>query len=202
MTLTSRTTQVLALISILILAGCASHPDDLAKSAGSPGPEALMRSTLTNVPSRVPFGSFSKVELKATEICPHFQGDARADKVAKRMDHQLSEQLGTLFGFVKLVGRGGEFRPDPTRTLLITPHIVDAKLVSNLERRWLTWGAGDAWLFVQVDYVDSSNGATVASPVFFGKSEAFWASFSNGAKDVEVIDQLTTEVVEYTKSNK
>lgn len=203
MTIRSRLTQVLVLFTMLaLLSGCASPHTDATGAGGAPEARTLARATLTNAPSTVPLGQFPKVEIIATQISPPYQGEAPADQVAKILDQQLPEQLEKVFGFVKTVGRGGEFRPGRERTLLITPRIVDAKLVSSLERTWLTWAAGDSWLFVKVDFVDSSSGAVVADPVFFAKAEAFWASFDNGIKDVEIITQLTEEVTRYAKANK
>jgi hypothetical protein len=198
----SLTTTVLTLTAAgLVAAGCASHKSSSQTASGAPSPEALAKLALKNEPSKVPFSEFKKVELKAMQLCPKYAANADAQKVARLMDGLLMRDYSTLFGQVKFVGNGGEFRPGSEPTLLISPRIEDARVVPEMERTWLTWGAGDSWLFVKVEFVDSRNGAVVAAPVFFGKAPLFWASFSSGELDKQVQFEVVKDIAEYTKAN-
>ncbi len=183
------------LLPLLLAAGCASKPSpEVARQ------QDMERSALQNPPAKVRLGSYARVELKSVNVAP----DARlreTDDLARRMDRRLGDHLDTFWKQVTHVPRDVAFSPGAEGTLQIEPTVVETKLVSRFEREIFTWAAGDTFVLIKVAFRDSQTGEAVAEPQFFRRSDLFWASWSGGAQDLEVEEDLIRDIVRYTRDN-
>lgn len=173
----------------LLLAGCASK-------SGAPA------APLVNRAAAIPFRQFDHVQLNAVEFDTSLKGADKTKVLAQEMDQGLLEGLGRVLSHVTPVPAGGDFPPATGRTLQISPRIEKAHVVTQFERNWFTWGAGDTEILIRVSYRDASTGDLVAEPRFYRKADLFDATWSGGAKDLEARENLVKDVVDYTQANR
>ena len=112
-----------------------------AKQAAKEAKSAKGRNYAAN-PTKVKFGEFKVVEIKATEITEKQYQKPGNEKSAEKIDEMLQTQLKCMFPNLKVIPAGGEFSKGKERTLQITPSITLIRIVSTGSRIWLgAWRA-------------------------------------------------------------
>ncbi len=187
-------TAVLCVLLMVLAAGCRSG----RKGENGDGPELQLRS-ITPAPS-VKFGTFSNVEIKPFSIAAKHSGHKGNDESRRVMTAMLSEKLGNMFGSLKCLPAGSAFSGSAARTLQITPHVEDIRIVSGAARFWVGAMAGASHVLVSVTFRDSSTGAVVARPQFFRKVSGYvdvWGAAGNRMRD-----EICGDILVYVASHK
>lgn len=153
-------------------------------------------------PTKVKFGEFKAVEIKATEITEKKYQKPGNEKSAAKIDEMLQTQLKYVFPNLKVIPAGGEFSTGKERTLQITPSITLIHIVSTGSRVWLGAMAGGSDLVMHVDYRDSSTGEIIANPDFWKGNNAWAGGWSVGAADNQIRDATVAQIVAYSTGNK
>ena len=196
-----------ALLAAAIICGCASDkaepkpkPEPAAKATPKANPGYKGREYAAN-PSKIKFGEFKSVELKATELNPQENSEGNR-KSAKRIDDLLLGGLKDIWPDLKVIPGGGEFSKSDQRTLQISPRIEHIRLVSVGARVWFGVMAGGSDLVMHVDFRDSSTGEIIANPDFWRGNNAWSGGWSLGATDNQIRDAVVAQIVGYTTGNK
>ena len=172
-----------------------------AKQAAKEAKSAKGRNYAAN-PTKVKFGEFKVVEIKATEITEKQYQKPGNEKSAEKIDEMLQTQLKYMFPNLKVIPAGGEFSKGKERTLQITPSITLIRIVSTGSRIWLGAMAGGSDLVMHVDYRDSSTGEIIANPDFWKGNNAWAGGWSVGAADNQIRDATVAQIIAYTSGNK
>jgi hypothetical protein len=172
-----------------------------AKQAAKDAKAAKDRNYAAN-PTKVKFGEFKAVEIKATEITEKQYQKPGNEKSAAKIDEMLQAQLKSFFPNLKVIPAGGEFSKGNERTLQITPSITLIRIVSTGARVWLGVMAGGSDLVMHVDYRDSSTGEIIANPDFWKGNNAWSGGQSWGASDNQIRDAVVAQIIGYTAGNK
>jgi hypothetical protein len=153
-------------------------------------------------PTKVKFGEFKAVEIKATEITEKKYQKPGNEKSAAKIDEMLQAQLKSVFPNLMVIPAGGEFSKGNERTLQITPSITLIHIVSTGSRVWLGVMAGGSDLVMHVDYRDSSTGEIIANPDFWKGNNAWAGGHSWGASDNQIRDAVVAQIIGYSVGNK
>jgi len=164
-----------------------------AKQAAKEAKAAKGRNYAAN-PTKVKFGEFKAVEVKATEITEKQYQKPGNEKSAAKIDEMLQTQLKYIFPNLKVIPAGGEFSKGKELTLI--------RIVSTGSRVWLGAMAGGSDLVMHVDYRDSSTGEIIANPDFWKGNNAWAGGWSVGAADNQIRDATVSQIVAYTSGNK
>lgn len=184
-----------SLLQTLLIAGCASKSGGHA-SASTPSIPII------NTPAKTPLHDFRRVQLKGFEFDTNAKGAAKTAVLARELDTALLEALQRVLVRVTAVPAGGDFPTAPEGTLQITPRIEKARVVTPSHREWHTWAAGNTDILLRISYRDAKTGELVAEPLFNRKAGAFAATWSNGARDAEVRENLVNDIADYTRANR
>ena len=153
-------------------------------------------------PTKVKFGEFAAVEIKASAITDKKSQKPANEKSAEKIDEMLQAQLKSVFPNLKVIPLGGEFSKGGDRTLQITPTITKIHIVSTGARIWGGVMAGGSDLVMHVDFRDSSTGELVANPDFWKGNNAWSGSSSWGSTDNQIRDAVVAQIVAYANGNK
>ena len=153
-------------------------------------------------PSKVKFGEFKAVEIKASEITSKKDRKPGNEKSADKIDEMLQAQLKSFFPNFKVIPAGGEFSKGGDRTLQITPTIEKIHIVSTGARVWGGVMAGGSDIVMHVDFRDSANGDLIANPDFWKGNSAWSGSTSWGGSDNQIRDAVVAQIVSYVNGNK
>lgn len=170
----------------LFLPGCATH---LTKPAHEPQP------------SKVRFGEFRKVEMKAVSVGEPFAAAEANQRAVRKIDQVLFQNMKMLFPGLVRIEQGQDFAPGPERTLEITPVVKEIKFVSGGARFWAGAMAGSSAVLMQVTYRDSASGETIADPEFYRAANAYAGGWSIGASDNRMLEDIANDAVQYTRYN-
>jgi hypothetical protein len=152
-------------------------------------------------PTKVRFGEFKAVEIKASALAPRYQKKAN-EKSADKIDEMLQQQLKYIFPNLKVIPPGGEFSKGGERTLQITPIIEKIHIVATGARIWVGAMAGGSDIVMHVDYRDSSTGKIIAHPDFWRGNNAWAGGWSMGGTDNQIRDAVVAQIAAYTTGNK
>jgi hypothetical protein len=153
-------------------------------------------------PTKVKFGEFKAVEIKAAAVTdPKYRKKAN-DRNTEVIDEMLQQQLKYIFPNLKVIPPGGEFSKGGERTLQITPIIEKIKIVSTGARIWGGPMAGGSDIVMHVDYRDSSTGEIIAHPDFWRGNNAWAGGWSMGGTDNQIRDAVVAQIAAYTTGNK
>lgn len=191
-------------IAVGLFIGCASSSSKTKSSGQAPTEKTKKKSGYDAVanPPTVKFGEFQRVQVKASTLAPRHADHKGNQGSATKIDQMLQEQLRVLFSEVKAIPAGQDFLEAPERTLLIEPHIKEIRLISGGTRFWLGVMAGGSDLLMQVTYRDSSTGEVIANPEFAEGNNAWSGSWSMGATDNRMRDEIVMEIMGYMSANK
>jgi len=203
-TRTRNNLKFLALAAAL-MTGCAS---DRTPTKAAPNPQASAETGAGSTdhqnaakPSKIKFGEFKSVELKATELNPGENNEANQES-AKTIDGILVADLKRIWPNLKVIPKGREFSKSGQRTLQIAPRITHIKIVSTSARVWVGMLAGGSDMAMQVTYRDSASGGVIANPDFTQDSSAWTGAWTMSATDKLIRDAIVQSIVSYTKANK
>jgi hypothetical protein len=194
------TTHVLTCCSLLIagamICGCAS--DHQAKP--KPAKAARAERPYASNPSKIKFGEFKLVEIKATELNPRENGEGNRRSAAV-IDQMLQAGLAGIWPALKVIPPGGDFSKSGDRVLQISPVIDHIRIVGVGGRVWLGVMAGGSDLVMHVDYRDSASGELIANPDFWQGNNAWAGAWSYGATDNQIRDAVVAQIVGYSRGN-
>jgi hypothetical protein len=206
-----KTTCILSFCSIItvaaVICGCASDKITTAENPASAtqttpaAKQAYKNREYVANPSKIKFGEFDLVELKATEL-PAKENTEGNGKSAKIIDNMLVTALKSIWPNLKEIPAGAEFSKGGERTLQITPQIEHIHLVSVGARIWVGVMAGGSDLIMHVDYRDSSTGEIIANPDFWKGNGAWSGGWSHGATDNQIRDAVVAQIFSYASGNK
>ncbi len=188
----------------VMLAGCASNKSDAGAQA-APAPEkkkAFKERDYAANPTKVKFGEFKAVELKATVLAPQHADHKGNQESAKKIDGMLQTNLKYVWPDLKVIPSGADFSKGTERTLQIEPQITDIRLVSVGSRIWLGVMAGGSDIVMKVIFRDSSTGEVIAEPDFWKGNNAWAGGSSWGAADNQIRDAVVAQITAYVQGNK
>ena len=168
-------------------AGCATN---LTKPSSSP------------MPSKVKFGEFSGVEVKAVGISESFAESEANQKALRKIDELVFRDLRMVFPQLKRIESGSDFAKTNERTLQITPFVREVKFIGGNARFWVGAMAGSSAVLMQTTYRDSSTGEIIAQPEFYRQAGACAGAWSIGSTDNAMLEEIAQDVVNYTTLNK
>ncbi|OGX14395.1 MAG: hypothetical protein A2351_03900 [Omnitrophica bacterium RIFOXYB12_FULL_50_7] len=175
------------IVVVCFFTGCATN---LTKPSSSPRP------------SKVKFGEFSNVEVKAVGISESFASSGANQKALKKIDELVFRDLRMVFPNMKRIESGSDFPKAEGRTLQITPLVKEIKFIGGNARFWVGAMAGSSAVLMQTTYRDSSTGEVIAEPEFYRAAGAYSGALSIGSTDNNMLDQIAQDVVNYTTLNR
>ena len=188
-----------ALLALLAIgSGTLAHADDTNKAAKKQVRDKDR--TYAAEPTKVRFGEFKVVEIKATTLAAKYEKPAN-EKSAVKIDEMLQTQLKYIFPNLKIIPAGGEFTKGGERTLQISPSIEKIHIVSTGARIWGGVMAGGSDIVMHVDFRDSASGELIANPDFWKGNNAWSGSGSWGSTDNQIRDAVVAQFVNYAQLN-
>jgi hypothetical protein len=172
------------------------------KKAAKEAKQAAKERNYAANPTKVKFGEFKAVEIKATEITEKQYQKPGNEKSAAKIDEMLQTQLKYIFPNLKVIPAGGEFSKGNERTLQITPSIKMIRIVSTGARIWVGPMAGGSDIVMHVDFRDSSTGEIIANPDFWRGNNAWAGGWTMGGTDNQIRDAVVSQITAYTTGNK
>ena len=199
-------------VAAALVAGCASDSPKKTTTTAQPQAATVTKAEAKQAkksrynpvanPSRVKFGEFKRVEIKPTTLAEKHANHKGNQESAAKIDSMLQQQLRMVFTEVVALPKGEEFSKPSARTLQITPHIKDIRLITTGTRIWLGVMAGGSDLLMQVTYRDSATGEVIADPELAAGNNAWAGGWSMGATDNLIRDNVVREIMGYTVANK
>jgi hypothetical protein len=172
------------------------------KKAAKEAKQAAKERNYAANPTKVKFGEFKAVEIKATEITEKQYQKPGNEKSAVKIDEMLQTQLKYIFPNLKVIPAGGEFSKGNERTLQITPSIKMIRIVSTGARIWVGPMAGGSDIVMHVDFRDSSTGEIIANPDFWKGNNAWAGGWTMGGTDNQIRDAVVSQITAYSTGNK
>jgi hypothetical protein len=174
---------IMAVAAVLLTAGCATNVNAPEK-ARNPAPAEA-------------FSHFSKFQMKPIAQGPKCEKQRGADVALAEIQSKLDARLGGLLqGWSAAPASGAA-----SRTLIVEPVCVSAKMVGTTARIFGGGLAGDSGVVLNVRYIDASSGKLIAEPVFYQRASGIGGAYSFGATDRDMLDRITSLIVSYTSSN-
>jgi hypothetical protein len=205
------------LLSSLVIAGCASTPEESSttttiekspvKETVKEKPAAAKQETVGsdsvdvpgnkyNVPSTTALGQYANIEIAPVTMTSS-NADSKAGKRARRsIDGELRNSLPALYQEWKSKGNV------PTKsTLLVKADVPQIKIVPPGARFWGGAFAGRSNIIIKVTLIDKETNQVIATPEFYRHSNAFAAAWSGGAADRDIVQRAVDLVLDYFESN-
>lgn len=171
----------LGILAVVLLQGCATN---LTKPTGTPQPAS------------VPLATYDHVELLSAPILVPFDASSANQKAARKINELLNAQLRSVFPALNSTDK------KPGKTLVIKPVIKEIKFIGGAARFWAGAMAGSSAVLMEVTYLDQSTGAVIAKGDFYDQASAAAGSFNMGVSDNRMLNNIVTQIVDYTKANR
>ena len=179
---------IIAIVAMYVcLTGCATH---------------ITKPTSDPVPSKVKFGTFTNVEMKAVKANEKLALSSANQRAIRKIDELLFRDMKYSFNGLKRIDEDEDFSKNSESTLQITPTVKEVKFVSKGSR--IMWGAmsGSSAILMQVSYRDGSSGKIIAEPEFYRSSDAWTGGMSMGSADNMMLEYIVKDIVNYSSGNR
>ena len=174
-------TVTMGLIAVFLLSGCATN---LTKPTGAPQP------------TTVRLGTFANVEMLPAPVLAPFDQSGANKKAAKKINEHLNTQMHYVFTMLNADEK------QPGKTLLIKPRIKEIKFIGGAARFWAGAMAGSSAVLMDVTYLDKDSGEVLAQPEFYNQANAMGGSWSVGATDNQMLDNVVKQITSYSNANR
>lgn len=171
----------LSVIAALFMSGCATN---LTKPAAAPQPAS------------VKFGTFANVEMAALVVESPYDESGANRKAAKKIEELLQRDMAMVFPELNST----ELKPG--KTLLIKPRIKEIKFIGGAARFWVGAMAGSSAVLMDTTFVDKDSGEIIAQPEFYDQAAATGGSWSVGATDNMMLDNVVRQIISYSTANR
>lgn len=180
----SRSIRIAVLFVMASVSGCATR---------------IHRPARAPQPTKARLGQYPRVELVVPiGIGEGFAGRGANEKARAKIEEHLVGQLSSLFPTLVQVSHGEKGPP----ALRIEPVVEEIKFVGGAGRFWAGGMAGSSAVLMQVTYTDTATGEVLGNPEFYRSSNAFGGAWTMGATDNLMLEQIATEITNYSALNR
>ena len=180
--------KTIALVSWIILLGCAANPRTLESVAKT--------ESARMAPPAKRFVGYANYELKRMVLSPAVQYEAGKVKVAGELENTLRAKLKPLFDQWKTaasIGRSG--------TLVVEPQLAFLKVVSGGARFWGGAFAGDSSIDMDLVITDQTTRQQVAKARITRNADSMTGMWSIGQSDENLLEYIASIAYQYLKDN-
>ncbi len=175
------------ILTILLMIGCATQ---------------ISKPTREPLPSKVRFGEFTNIEMKAVGISETYAEAEANQKALRKIDEILFNDMRMLYPNLKRIENGEDFSKASDKTLQITPIIKEIKFVGGGARFWVGAMAGSSAVLMEAIFRDGSSSEIIADPEFIRVANAYSGGWSMGVTDNKMLEDIARDIVNYASVNK
>jgi hypothetical protein len=166
-------------------------------STNASATEKYLPSVQTNMPPKVPFSSFDRIELGPVTLAAPFDKHKANIAAQAKIQGYVTTRLAPL----SLVINGRESKSETTRILLIEPRIEKIKFIGTGARLWAGAMAGSSQVLMRVKISDKQTGEVIAEPEFYQRANAFGGAYSAGGTDNDMLSRIADLMATYLSGN-
>ena len=179
--------RLLAVLLIVMLAGCAADPAKVEQVADQEA-ERLQ------APSR-PLSSFGSFELAAMTMSEEIRAEEGKVEEAREFEAHLIAKIQPL------LQQWNAAESDGQGTLLIRPELARLRVVSGGARFWAGAFAGDSFIDMNLVMVDEETGEVISNVRVERNADSMTGAWSIGKSDQNLDEYIVSIVHEYLEEN-
>ncbi len=175
--------NIIALIPLLLLVGCATNIKPTATS---------------NPPPAEPFSAFTKFEVNDISLAPPYHDNSANQKALIKIQESFS---ATVTPLLSSWNHAGALQDKAARTLVISPVVTEIKFIGGGARFWAGAMAGSSAGIMHVTFTEKETGKVIAKPQFYARGDAWAGGFTIGATDNAMLVNLANRSSDYIMKN-
>lgn len=170
--------RILAVLFVVVLAGCAADPEKLNRVAVS--------ETERMTKPSVQLSAFSDYELKPFVLSDAIAREEDKVKEAAKLEQKVKEKLAPLFAQWSSTSS-----VTPARTLVVQPELQKLKIVSGGARFFAGAFMGSSNIDMDLKLIDGRTGQVIAKPRIQRSASSLVGAWSVGQSDENLHDYIT-----------
>lgn len=181
--------RIVVCLLVLFVMGCAADPVKLNQVAQE-------ESQRMAKPSR-PLSSFGRFEFNTMLLADSVAAEEDKIAIARQLEEKLQARLQPLFDEWQAAGSAKAH----SGTLVIQPKIQQLRVVSGGARFWVGAMAGDSFIDMNMDLIDTASKTSIGKPRIYKSANAMGGGWSVGATDRNLLDYMVEITYRYLVDN-